>query len=46
MANAYAEESGEDVNSVFKAMWQGVQDFQKGFHRKKRLKKRLKFWKR
>lgn len=46
MADAYAKESGEDADLVFKTMWQEVQDFQKGFHRKKRLKKRLKFWKR
>ncbi len=45
MATAYAKESGEDVDVVFRAMWQEVQDFQKGFHRKKKLKKRLKFWK-
>lgn len=45
-ADAYAEASGEDATTVFNAMWQEVQDFQRGFHRKKRLKKKLKFWKR
>jgi len=46
MADAYASASGEDPTTVFRAMWQGIQDFQKGFHKKKRLKKKLKFWKR
>ena len=46
MADAYASASGEDPTLVFETMWQGIQDFQKGFHRKKRLKKKLKFWKR
>jgi len=45
-ADAYAEVSGEDATTVFNTMWQEVQDFQEGFHRKKRLKKKLKFWKR
>lgn len=45
-ADAYAEASGEDATTVFNAMWQGTQDFQKKFHRKKQLKKKLKFWKR
>jgi len=30
---------------VFKLMWDSTQDFQERFHRKKRLKKKLKFWK-
>lgn len=45
-ADAYANASGDDKEVVFKAMWQEVQDFQKGFYRKKRWKKKLKFWKR
>ncbi len=46
MADAYANASGEDATLVFETMWQEIQDFQKRFHRKKRLKKKLKFWKR
>lgn len=46
MATAYASASGEDPDTVFNTMWQGIQEFQKGFHRKKRFKKKLKFWKR
>lgn len=45
MSNEYAKLSGEDENTVFKTMWQLTEDFQYGFHRKKRIKKKLKFWK-
>lgn len=45
MSNEYAKISGEDETLVFNAMWQFTQDFQFRFHRKKRLKKKLKFWK-
>jgi len=46
MADAYAEASRENARTVFETMWQGIQDFQEAFHRKKRLKRKLKFWKR
>ena len=45
MAEAYALESNEAPALVFEAMWEGVQNFQEGFRRKKALKKKLKFWK-
>ncbi|TCK66737.1 lipopolysaccharide kinase (Kdo/WaaP) family protein [Winogradskyella wandonensis] len=45
MSSEYALVSGEDEDKVFKTMWQETQDFQYRYHRKKRLKKKLKFWK-
>lgn len=45
MSNEYAKLSGEDENAVFENMWKFTEDFQYRFHRKKRLKKKLKFWK-
>ncbi|KIX22395.1 Kdo domain containing protein [Flavobacterium sp. 316] len=45
MSNEYAKVSGEEEEHIFKTMWQFTQDFQYRFHRKKRLKKKLKFWK-
>lgn len=41
MSETYAQLSGEKVEKVFKIMWFYTQDFQKKFHRKKELKKRL-----
>ena len=45
MSNEYAKLSGEDEKAVFETMWKFTEDFQYRFHRKKRLKKKLKFWK-
>lgn len=45
MSNEYAKLSGIDEKKVFKTMWQLTQDFQYRFYRKKRIKKKLKFWK-
>jgi hypothetical protein len=45
MSNEYAKISGLLEEKVFKTMWQLTQDFQYRFYRKKRLKKKLKFWK-
>jgi len=41
MSEEYAELSGEDVEKVFKSMWNYTQKFQKKFQRKLRLKKKL-----
>ncbi len=46
MSNEYALISGESEEEIFNAMWKETQDFQFKYHRKKRLKKRFKFWKR
>lgn len=45
MSNEYAKFSGENQEVVFNAMWKATQEFQLQFYRKKRLKKKLKFWK-
>lgn len=45
MSDEYAKVSGEDYNKVFELMWKETEAFQDKFKRKKRLKKKLKFWK-
>lgn len=45
MAKAYAAVSGDKENQVYEAMLSAVQGFQRSFYKKKRLKKKLKFWK-
>lgn len=45
MAKEYAQISGENQDKVFERMWFYTDTFQNKFHRKKRLKKKLKFWK-
>lgn len=45
MSNEYANLSGENENVVFQMMWQATQDFQYRFHRKKKIKSIIKFWK-
>ena len=45
MADEYSKLIGEPKQEVFEKMWVFTSQFQKKFHRKKRLKKKLKFWK-
>lgn len=45
MSNEYAKLSGESEDLIFETLWKYTADFQEKFHRKKRLKKKLKFWK-
>lgn len=45
MSDEYAKCSGYNFDEVFNLMWQETQAFQERFYRKKRLKKKLKFWK-
>ena len=45
MSDEYAKCTGEDYNKVFNLMWDETEAFQERFHRKIRLKKKLKFWK-
>ncbi len=45
MASEYAKLIGKPEEEVFQKMWFYTQDFQEKFKRKKRLKKKLKFWK-
>ncbi|WP_033960522.1 Kdo domain containing protein [Psychroserpens jangbogonensis] len=45
MSDEYAKCSGEDYNKVFNLMWSYTEAFQNRYHRKRRLKNKLKFWK-
>lgn len=45
MSNEYAKASGESEKLIFDTLWNYTSNFQKKFHRKKRLKKKFKFWK-
>lgn len=45
MSDEYAKCSCEDYNKVFQLMWRSTVEFQKKYKRKRRLKKKLKFWK-
>lgn len=45
MSNEYAKLSNGDESTIFETMWGLTADFQYRFHRKKRIKKKLKFWK-
>ena len=45
MSDEYAKCIGEDFEKIFNLMWYETEAFQEKFHRKKRLKKKLKFWK-
>lgn len=42
MSEEYARCSGEDYNRIFNLMWRETEKFQEKFHRKKRLKSKLK----
>ncbi|MBF2708896.1 Kdo domain containing protein [Flavobacterium soyangense] len=45
MSNEYSKLSGESEQLIFETLWKMTSDFQEHFYRKRRLKKRLKFWK-
>jgi len=45
MSNEYAKVSGESEDLIVETLWKYTADFQERFYRKKRLKKKLKFWK-
>ena len=45
MSNEYAKLYGESEQNTFDTLWKFTADFQEKFYRKKRLKKKLKFWK-
>ncbi|MFD1163165.1 lipopolysaccharide kinase InaA family protein [Hwangdonia seohaensis] len=45
MSDEYAKCSGEDYNAIFNLMWYETEAFQEKYHRKRRLKRKLKFWK-
>ncbi|MNQ28640.1 hypothetical protein D3C85_419340 [compost metagenome] len=45
MSNEYAKLYPETEQKTFETLWKYTADFQEQFYRKKRLKKKLKFWK-
>ena len=45
MSNEYAQLTNKDYDVVFNEMWKHTAEFQKKYFRKRRLKKKLKFWK-
>jgi hypothetical protein len=45
MSNEYAKLSGESEDLIFENLWKFTSEFQFRYHRKKRIKKKLKFWK-
>jgi len=46
MSDEYAKVSGKNYDKIVNLMWQSTQDFQNIFHKRRSLKKKLKFWKR
>lgn len=46
MSDEYAKCSGEDYDQIFNLMWTYTTEFQNRYHRKKRLKNALLFWRR
>ncbi len=45
MSDEYAKCSGKNYTTIFNLMWKETEAFQEKYHRKIRLKKKLKFWK-
>ncbi|SFC80467.1 lipopolysaccharide kinase InaA family protein [Flavobacterium phragmitis] len=45
MSNEYAKLYGESEQKIFDTLWKYTSEFQERYYRKKRLKKKLKFWK-
>ena len=45
MSDEYAKYYSESSNLIFEKMWHATNEFQEKFARKKKLKKKLKFWK-
>lgn len=44
MSDEYAKLTGEEYNFVFNLMWKYTQEFQNKFHRKRRIKNKIMFW--
>ncbi len=45
MSDEYAKVSGDSKEKIFSMMWKYTQEFQEHYHRRRKLKKKLKFWK-
>jgi len=46
MSDEYAKASGEHYDAIFNLMWTYTEEFQDRYHRKKRLKNKILFWRR
>jgi hypothetical protein len=46
MSDEYAKVSGGNYDTIFNLMWKYTQEFQGRYHRKKRLKNKILFWRR
>jgi hypothetical protein len=44
MSDEYSKCSGEDYNRIFNLMWKETEAFQEKYHRKRRIKRKLLFW--
>ncbi|WP_299256998.1 lipopolysaccharide kinase InaA family protein [uncultured Aquimarina sp.] len=45
MSNEYAKCTSEDESEIFRLMWQYTQEFQNRYHGKRKLKRKIFFWK-
>ncbi|GAA0728750.1 lipopolysaccharide kinase InaA family protein [Aquimarina litoralis] len=45
MSNEYAKCTGEEESEIFRLMWQYTQEFQNRYHGKRKLKRKIFFWK-
>ncbi|MDY8134009.1 lipopolysaccharide kinase InaA family protein [Aquimarina sp. 2201CG5-10] len=45
MSNEYAKCTGEDEDQIFNLMWQYTSEFQNRYHNKRKLKRKIFFWK-
>ena len=46
MSDEYAKCTGENFEVIYNLMWKFTEDFQEKYHRRRRFKNKLKFWKR
>ncbi|WP_367276654.1 lipopolysaccharide kinase InaA family protein [uncultured Psychroserpens sp.] len=46
MSDEYSKCSGEDYNAIFDIMWSETEAFQNRYHRKRKLKNKILFWRR
>lgn len=44
MSDEYAKSSGENYDEIFNLMWTYTEEFQNRYHRKRRLKNKILFW--
>ncbi|OIQ29639.1 MAG: Kdo domain containing protein [Bacteroidetes bacterium MedPE-SWsnd-G2] len=44
MSDEYSKLTGEDYNFIFDLMWKYTEEFQNKFHRKRRIKNKIMFW--